>query len=89
VTIASAPLWDETAIDLDVIWVWREGKYFYKGDWTAQITLIRLEKFRCVRKSPGQHAEQFGRIEQTKRRFAALAATAITSSRRVRLDSYS
>ena len=35
VTIAIAPLWDETAGNMDLIWVWREGKYFYKEGWTA------------------------------------------------------
>jgi hypothetical protein len=29
---------------MQVIWVRRERKYFCKGDWTAQITLIRFSK---------------------------------------------
>src|SRR3979409_792606 len=34
VTIASAPLGDETARGLELIWVKREWKYFWKQDWT-------------------------------------------------------
>jgi hypothetical protein len=45
VTIAIRPLeWDETAVDIEVIWVNRKPEYFFKRDWTAQITLIRLNK---------------------------------------------
>jgi hypothetical protein len=36
--------WDETAVDIEVIWVNRKPEYFFKRDWTAQITLIRLNK---------------------------------------------
>src|SRR6202158_1963570 len=32
---ASAPLWDGTAGDIDLIWVRREGKYFCKWGWTV------------------------------------------------------
>src|ERR1700682_3998948 len=32
---ASAPLWDGTAGDIEVIWVRREGKYFCKWGWTV------------------------------------------------------
>jgi hypothetical protein len=35
VTIAIAPLWDETARLVEVIWVEREGKYFCKWGWTG------------------------------------------------------
>jgi hypothetical protein len=30
---------------IELIWVNRERKCFFKWDWTAQITLIRLDKF--------------------------------------------
>jgi hypothetical protein len=33
------------AADIEVIWVNREAEYFCKWDWTAQISLIRLNKF--------------------------------------------
>jgi hypothetical protein len=33
-----------TARVIEVIWVRRETDYFCKGDWTTQITLIRLNK---------------------------------------------
>src|SRR6202022_1414485 len=36
VTIASAPLGDETARLIEVIWVRREWKYFWKWGWTAE-----------------------------------------------------
>jgi hypothetical protein len=29
---------------MDLIWVNREGKYFFKQDWTASISLIRFNK---------------------------------------------
>ena len=44
VTIAIAPLWDETAALMDLIWVRREGIYFCKWEWTGQVRLIRLNK---------------------------------------------
>jgi hypothetical protein len=37
-----------------VIWVGREGKYFCEQDWTAQISLNRLNNFAVARKSPGR-----------------------------------
>ena len=37
--------------DIDLIWVWREGKYFWRWDWTGGIRLIRLNKFAAARKS--------------------------------------
>src|SRR5229473_7881715 len=33
----SAPLWDGTARDIEVIWVRREGKYFCKRGWTGDL----------------------------------------------------
>jgi hypothetical protein len=40
-----APLeWDETAEVLKVIWVNRKQQYFFRRDWTTQITLIRFRK---------------------------------------------
>jgi hypothetical protein len=36
--------WDETAVDIEVIWVRRKRIYFRKQDWTTQITLIRFNK---------------------------------------------
>jgi hypothetical protein len=35
----------------EVIWVKREGKYFWRCDWTAQITLNRFNKFAVTRKT--------------------------------------
>jgi hypothetical protein len=37
-------VWDETAVDIDLIWVSGEAEYFCKQDWTGQITLIRFNK---------------------------------------------
>jgi len=42
--------WDRTAADIEVIWVSGERKYFCKGDWTTQITLIHLDKIASKRK---------------------------------------
>jgi hypothetical protein len=51
VTIAKRPsVWGGTAMDIDLIWVKREAEYFCKPDWTGQIRLIRLNKFRHARK---------------------------------------
>jgi hypothetical protein len=36
--------WDETAGDIEVIWVSSEAVYFCKQDWTTQITLIAFNK---------------------------------------------
>jgi hypothetical protein len=33
--MANAPLRDRTAVDIDLIWVWREGKYFCSEGWTG------------------------------------------------------
>jgi hypothetical protein len=41
--------WDETAKDIDLIWVNREAKYFCKQDWTDPIALIRLDKLSAPR----------------------------------------
>jgi hypothetical protein len=35
---------------LDVIWGVRKLKYFFKGNWTASISLIRLNKFAVAHK---------------------------------------
>jgi hypothetical protein len=35
VTIAIAPLWDETAQVMDLIWGKREGTFFCNWGWTA------------------------------------------------------
>jgi hypothetical protein len=43
-------MWDETAGDIEVIWVRREREYFSSEDWTGQIRLIRFNKFRHPRK---------------------------------------
>jgi hypothetical protein len=46
VTIAICPsLGDETARLIDLIWVERERKSFWKWDWTGGIRLIRFNKF--------------------------------------------
>jgi hypothetical protein len=42
------------AADIGVIWVRGEQKYFCKWDWTAQISLIRLNKFAVARNSAGR-----------------------------------
>jgi hypothetical protein len=39
------------ARDVEVIWVERELEYFYVGDWTTQITLIRFDKFVSARRA--------------------------------------
>jgi hypothetical protein len=41
--------WNGMAEDIEVIWVKREPKYFCKGNWTGQITLICLNKLACTR----------------------------------------
>jgi hypothetical protein len=43
------------AIDIEVIWVRREAEYFCKRGWTAQISLIRLNKFDFTRKRLRRH----------------------------------
>src|ERR1019366_9325382 len=35
VTMANAPLWDGTSMDIDLIWVGRKQEYFCKWGWTA------------------------------------------------------
>jgi hypothetical protein len=30
-------MWDETAVDIELIWVAGKLKYFCKGDWTAHV----------------------------------------------------
>jgi len=55
VTIAIRPSkWGETAVDIEVIWVSAKEKYFCEQDWTAQISLNRLNNFAVARKSPGR-----------------------------------
>jgi len=45
-------MWAETARDIEVIWVRREGENFYKGDWTTQIRLNLFNKIaRLIRPS--------------------------------------
>src|SRR5258708_25713767 len=44
VTIAIRPSVGRDGRVLKVIWVKRETEYFFKRDWTAQITLIRFNK---------------------------------------------
>ena len=34
---------------MNLIWVWREAESFFKKDWTTQISLKGLEKFRFTR----------------------------------------
>jgi hypothetical protein len=53
VTIAIAPLWDETAALMDLIWGNREQIYFCKWEWTGQIRLIRLNKSVFCENCPG------------------------------------
>src|SRR5579859_3390988 len=46
VTIAKRPSeWAGMAIDMDLIWVMREGKYFFARDWTGSISLTGFDKF--------------------------------------------
>src|SRR6266851_7317179 len=54
VTMANAPLWGGTASDIDLIWVGREREYFFKEDWTTQITLIPKENFLRARSANPQ-----------------------------------
>jgi hypothetical protein len=49
------------AADIGVIWVRGKQKYFCRWDWTAQISLIRLNKFAVARNSAGQTRTPFGR----------------------------
>jgi hypothetical protein len=44
-----------------VIWVSAKGKYFCEQDWTAQISLNRLNNFAVARKSPGRSSRLPGR----------------------------
>jgi hypothetical protein len=44
-------MWSRTARVLNLIWANGEAEYFLKGDWTRQISLIRLDKFDFARKS--------------------------------------
>jgi hypothetical protein len=37
-------MWDGMAGIMEVIWVGREGKYFWRWDWTGRNSLIRLNK---------------------------------------------
>jgi hypothetical protein len=46
-----APLWGGMAGMSEVIWVRHEAECFCEGDWTGQITLIRLKKSAFFRKS--------------------------------------
>jgi hypothetical protein len=41
------------AMDIAVIWVSGEANYFYKWDWTTQISLILLKNFRFWRRANG------------------------------------
>src|ERR1700693_1329780 len=41
---------DGMAEDIQVIWVFGKPEYFFKGDWTGQISLIRLDKLAVTRK---------------------------------------
>jgi hypothetical protein len=47
--MANAPLKDRTAQFIGLICPTREAEYFCKGDWTGQITLIRLRKLASAR----------------------------------------
>jgi hypothetical protein len=55
VTIAKRPSrGGGTAGDIVLIWVSGEAEYFLKWDWTAKITLIRLNKTAFWRKAPAR-----------------------------------
>jgi hypothetical protein len=55
VTIAKRPfVWAGMAEDVEVIWVKWEREYFWRRDWTTQITWIRLDKFAVARKAVSQ-----------------------------------
>jgi hypothetical protein len=45
VTIAIRPYGGRDGWDMQLIWVKREGEYFFEEDWTTQITLIGKEIF--------------------------------------------
>ena len=49
------PMWDGMARLIVLIWVRPETECFFKWDWTAQISLIRFNKFDCARRrlTPG------------------------------------
>jgi hypothetical protein len=44
-------MWDGMTGDMEVIWVKREAKYFFRSDWRGGIALIRFKKFAVWRKS--------------------------------------
>jgi hypothetical protein len=53
VTIAKRPYREGgMAVVVKMIWVVREPEYFCKRDWTASISLIRLDKLAFWRKPP-------------------------------------
>jgi hypothetical protein len=43
-----------TGLDMQLIWVRREGNYFCGRGWTGQITLIPKENFSCTRNGFGR-----------------------------------
>jgi hypothetical protein len=51
---------EQDAGPMPLIWGRREAEYFFKKDWTTQITLIRFRKFRCARN------RQLGRLSKNR-----------------------
>jgi hypothetical protein len=51
--------WDETAMDIEVIWGTRKHVYFCEQDWTGQISLIGLKNFRSARSPSGKGKSRF------------------------------
>jgi len=56
-TLRNAPLWDRTAIDMDLIWVGREGKYFCWRGWTGMSLICPSGK--SVESNAGQTRAKF------------------------------
>jgi hypothetical protein len=50
---------------MDLIWVDREGIYFFEQDWTGRITLIRFNKSTfCVNRRPAPRSK--GRVSRDR-----------------------
>jgi hypothetical protein len=47
--------------NIKVIWAVRKTEYFFRRDWTASISLIRLDKSAFWRKTPAPAMEQQAR----------------------------
>ena len=79
VTIAIRPPSGRNAIDKEVIWVWRESKYFCGQDWTSSISLIRFDNSSAARKRFGRWVAT---LVQSEARWLPPGATTIGGPRR-------